>query len=145
MTCFTISQPIESTLYTVGLTPLSTTPPTVHSRRELVDAAKSIKKRRYQLMTNTNFQLALVKFASKEGLLGKAALPRRVSSPSSYPGSPVPSDEFSVARWTFGAKGKPAVLFFHGTFAPVYVCWHLACVCGGGSVGVCVGCHLLLL
>ena len=29
-----------------------------------MDAAKSIKKRRYQLMTNSNFQLALVKFAA---------------------------------------------------------------------------------
>lgn len=86
-----------------------------------MDAAKSIKKRRYQLMTNSNFQLALVKFASQEGLLGKVLQPRRVSSPSPYPGSPVPTDEFTSARWTFGAKGKPAVLFFHGTFAPVHV------------------------
>lgn len=92
-----------------------------HRRRELVDAAKSIKKRRYQLMNNSNFQLALVKFASQEGLLGKVSVPRRVSSPSPYPGSPVPADEFATARWTFGAKGKPAVLFFHGTFAPVHV------------------------
>ena len=85
-----------------------------------MDAAKSAKRKRYQLLTNSNFQLAIVRFASAEGLLGKATLPRRVSSPNSaYPGSPVPTDEFAAARWTFGAKGRPAVMFFHGTFAPV--------------------------
>ena len=92
----------------------------VTRRRLLVDAAKSAKRKRYQLITNLNFQLALVKFASAEGLLGKPALPRRMSSPNPYPGSPVATDEFGSTRWPFGCKGKPAVLFLHGTFAPVH-------------------------
>jgi protein-tyrosine phosphatase len=61
----------------------------VTRRRHLVDAAKSAKRKRYQLITNLNFQLSLVKFASAEGLLGKPALPRRMSSPNPYPGSPI--------------------------------------------------------
>jgi hypothetical protein len=92
----------------------------VTRRRLLVDAAKSAKRKRYQLITNLNFQLSLVKFASAEGLLGKPALPRRMSSPNPYPGSPVATDEFGSTRWPFGCKGKPAVLFLHGTFAPIH-------------------------
>lgn len=92
----------------------------VTRRRMLIEAAKSVKRKRYQLITNSNFQLSLVKFATSENLLGKPAPPRRRLSPTPYSAASVPTDEFAATRWPFGGKGKPAVLFLHGTFAPVH-------------------------